>query len=267
MKIRAGKDNGADRLHKARFLLPPSGENKFWAKKIPILRKHIFAPQWQEELGVEHKFSESVWRAVHNRSVRLDFRNFVSSNYDADKKAEIKSAGKKEELTAHYDPATSVAQAVEALMNMRDLYRMVFPLTWTPDVILRLIHNYSYFEGVADPPKERIKIIERLTNEALAHNAEFPNLPPEGYNVLEKRLENVLESMGYSSIKPSILKKTLPYQQVYPAVGDVVKNHEMKTHAASKAAADKLKFQSTADRPRGKTEQIGKLIQVRACTK
>ena len=84
-------DDGADHLHRARFLAPPSGDNMKWAKKVPNRRKRVFAPQWQEDLGVEHKFTESVWTALHDRRVRLDFNNFVSSNYDADKKTEAKS--------------------------------------------------------------------------------------------------------------------------------------------------------------------------------
>ena len=90
------------------------------------------------------------------RRVRLDFNNFVSSNYDADKKVGGKSGSKNKEETAQYEPATSILQAVEALMNMAPYLE--------PDIILPLIHTYKYFEGVADLPKERLKINECLTN-------------------------------------------------------------------------------------------------------
>ena len=89
------------------------------------------------------------------------------------------------------------------------------PRRWRPYVILRLIYDYNFFDGVAELPKERIKIIETLANQALAFNAEHLNAPPMSYKIMEERLKNILESMNYSSIKPSNLRKRVPVEQFH----------------------------------------------------
>jgi hypothetical protein len=99
------------------------------------------------ELGCEHKVADAVWNACHNRAMKLELKHFLTKNQSVDRRSErarvLNDGGELEigKAIKDYYPAGTVMEIVGGLLNMQAVFRQLWPLDWTPDVLLRWVLN------------------------------------------------------------------------------------------------------------------------------
>ena len=72
------RDNGYDRLHKARFLRAPLADPKKWMRQMPQKRSHIYKNIRLEHSGCENSLNDRTISSCHDRAVALNLKHFSS---------------------------------------------------------------------------------------------------------------------------------------------------------------------------------------------
>jgi len=142
-------DDGVKRLHPARCSrLPLAPPKKYW-KMMPKKRDEVHKHFPMEHYGVDGQVAATTITRMHDRQVELDMEMFSKSLRDKN----------------------SVMALQLAIVNFGALSQCIWPLDYSPWVLLRVLAENRWGATVADDEKTKADMVRLFFNEVCRENA------------------------------------------------------------------------------------------------
>jgi len=162
-KFRQQSDDGAKKLHPARFLPLPREAAAAWWRKVPTSHTEIYRHLPLAEYGCEGVKEEVVVR-MHNRKIPVQLKALCSDFKD-------------------------LKQVQLAVAKFSTVQRYLHPADLGGNTILLVLLEASWGEGVCNDDKTKIKLVEVFFDECVNENCHraVHRQPPLGYEQLRSR--------------------------------------------------------------------------------
>ena len=169
VKFKAGKDNGRDVLHEARWLRQPITDPKTWFKEMPIKREQVYRNLQFEFYGTDNAINDKTVAALHDRSLVLEIKHFLSANSSNSKLAKANEQGSSSSADIIWDPPKSLISIQEALNNYAMALHQVWPMDMSAIVMQRVLIKYHWVSA-AKNEKTRLACITQFFNDVMRSN-------------------------------------------------------------------------------------------------
>jgi hypothetical protein len=165
-KFREGKDNREDRIHEASLLrLPVADPEDYW-EKIPLKREPIFRNIPLKHCGAENLVNELTIIRMHDRGVPVTLKMFHGANY-AKRPGKDTDAG----LDRDWDAPGKLMAVQEAVVNYSTICRALWPMDYTPDVVLRVMVANKWAASTGEPDATKMSIVAKFFDTLMLENA------------------------------------------------------------------------------------------------
>lgn len=155
-KFKNVRDDGDVKLHAARFERAPfSKPEKHW-DQIPVKREELFRHVNMEHYGIQGRVEEATIVKLHDRRVAVELDFFLKKG--------LGGMGAENEVYR-------VQQVQEAVLNFVDIMQVLWPLDFGPHVILRVLTEARWAEGILNGEAARIRLIRQFFGEVGKENA------------------------------------------------------------------------------------------------
>jgi hypothetical protein len=171
-------DDGVQKLHKARFCRMPLAQPKKYYKQVPKRRQEIFRHFPLEHYGADNQVTEQVIVRMHDRQVPVDLDSFVRAGY-------LKGG----------DLCYMWLQ--QGLLTYAAIMHSIWPLDYTPHVILRIMAECKWGEAAGGDRKSQMELVKKFFNDAARENSgrAVRGEPPLDYSQCRARWAKALESV------------------------------------------------------------------------
>ena len=205
--VKAGQDNAFDVLHDARFLRPVTCPPAKYYDRVAISWEPKVPEFAQEWLGTSCQIPKKTFLSCQDRGIALQPKHFCEKNYHVDKSASkatarfgeggMEVAGFKKE---YYDPS-NIHEMIMCIMNMMCVYFVLWPMDYTPIVIMRVALEFDFF-SVCKDQKMRVKIFDKFITQVLDTNASDPTKPPQTFDQVKEIAKTILKANHLPSVPP-----------------------------------------------------------------
>ena len=199
-KIKAGTDDGREKLHQARFDLrmPFSLPKSYW-DRMPV-KRDLFRHFPLAHLGMEGQVSETTILRMHDRRVPVSLGMLHKANVARDSRAEHQ---------AWVEPS-EVRQLQEAVLNYTVILQALWPLDYAGLVITRVLVEAKWGEVAGESEKERVALVKKFFDDTVKDNSgrAVRGEPPLDYEEAKTKwmrtLENVYPSLTLVGVATSL---------------------------------------------------------------
>lgn len=179
-KFKNIRDDGDVKLHAARFERAPfSRPDKHW-DQIPVKREELFRHVDMDHYGIQGRVDEATIVKLHDRRVAVELDFFLKKGL----------GGMGAETEAY-----RMQQVQEAVLNFVDIMQVLWPLDYGPHIILRVLTEGRWAEGVLSGEAARIRLIRQFFGEVGKENAgrAVRLEPPMSYTKVKEAWKRMVE--------------------------------------------------------------------------
>ena len=201
------KDDCVKRLHPARWERLPLREPEEWFPKVPVKRDHIYKNMQLSFTGSESCVSDRILASMHDRTIPLKLKNFMSENANVASKPQRELKKWDEEgcstvLDFYWECPNNLTSIQEAYVNYMCVLGNLWPFDETAHTMFRLMLKYRW-AGAAATLKSRAAILTDFFEKVLRANASRAANKSSvlSFNQQEKTLKDVLLKHG---VRPEV---------------------------------------------------------------
>ena len=165
-------DDGALRLHSARWSMLSIKELKYWYEQAPVCRTQKYVNIPLKHVGASNCVADKVIAYMHDQKVALTMKHFLGDNVAVASKPKVTFSGPGGSSTSDYDwtEATTIAHTHEAVLNYQTILHHLF--SWNPTglIIQRVLLKHNWMASYGNLTV-RVNIIRSFFDRVMRINA------------------------------------------------------------------------------------------------
>lgn len=165
-KFREQRDNREDKIHEASLLRLPVAEPEDYWSLVPLKREPIYRNIPLKHCGGENLVNELTIIRMHDRGIPVTLKMFHAANY-----AKRPSREGDASLDGDWDAPEKLRTAQEAVVNYGAISRALWPMDYTPDVVLRVMVTNNWAAGAGQSDAARMSIVAKFFDTLMLENA------------------------------------------------------------------------------------------------
>ena len=173
--FKEARDNGARKLHEARFLRMPLIDHKKWWHMVPLTRTHMYRNIPLKFMGCQGQVAEKTVENAHDRSIAAQLKHYFSANISINTKP-LKKIERSEEdglstvMDFLWEEPSTLTHVQDAIINYQTVLHMLWPTDPSAIILLKVLTKFKWINA-GESLKEKVNTCTAFFNSVMRENA------------------------------------------------------------------------------------------------